>query len=189
MLGSVGVALLTLLDNFFPPVPSEVVLPMAGYLASQGRLTLVGALMAATVGSVLGAIILYSIGVKLGRSRVDRLITRIPLVQLDDLDRARAWFYRHGTGAVFFGRMVPGVRSLISIPAGIQQMPMVRFMVATTLGSLLWNIVLVGAGYVLGRQWRSVAEYSDVLNYVLIGALVLAVARFVWRRRDRLRHS
>lgn len=185
-LGSVGVALLTLLDNFFPPVPSEVVLPMAGYLSSQDRLSLVGALIASTVGSVLGAVVLYWLGQALGQARIDRAMTRIPLVRVEDLNQARDWFDRHGQGAVFFGRMVPGVRSLISIPAGAERMSRLSFIVATTLGTLLWNTALVGAGFLLGRQWRSVGTYSDYLNYGLIAALLLAIARFVWKRRERI---
>jgi membrane protein DedA with SNARE-associated domain len=186
-LGSVGVALLTLLDNFFPPVPSEVVLPLAGYLVSQDRLTLIGALVASTAGSVVGAIVLYWLGQSLGRQRLNRVMMRIPLVRLEDLDQARDWFDRHGRGAVFFGRMVPGVRSLISIPAGAERMPWPSFIVATTLGSLAWNAALVGGGYALGRQWRSIGAYSDYLNYGLIAALIIATARFVWKRRERLR--
>jgi membrane protein DedA with SNARE-associated domain len=188
-LGAVGVALLTLLDNFFPPVPSEVVLPLAGYLASQDRLTLVGALAASTFGSVAGAAVLYWLGARLGRQRMDALVTKIPLVELDDVDRARQWFDRHGTAAVFFGRMVPGVRSLISIPAGSARMSLVTFMVATTLGSLLWNLGLVGAGYLLGRQWRTAGAYSDYLNYALVAALAVVILRFVWRRRHRIGSS
>lgn len=185
-LGSVGVALLTLLDNFFPPVPSEVVLPLAGYLSSQGRLTFAGALIASTFGSVAGALVLWWAGRRLGAARVDRLLGSVPLVDQSDLDRAHDWFDQRGRAAVFLGRMVPGVRSLISLPAGYEGMPIVSFTALTTAGSLLWNLGLVGGGYLLGRQWRTIGEYSSFINYAVVAGLALALARFVWRRRDRI---
>ena len=185
-LGVAGVFLLTLLDNFFPPVPSEVVLPMAGFLASQRRITLAGALIASTLGSVVGALVLYWLGSRVGQERLNRIMTKIPLMEREDLDQARGWFERHGTPAVFFGRMVPGVRSLISIPAGSERMPLMTFTVATTLGSAVWNTGLVGAGYLLGQQWQAVGQYSEYIDYGLITALVVAIARFVWKRRDRI---
>lgn len=145
-LGEIGVGVLTLVETIFPPIPSEVVLPLAGYLSDRGRLSLAGVLVAATLGSVLGALILYGAGARLGRTRSKRMMARLPLVDASDIDRAEGWFDRHGRAAVFFGRLVPGVRSLISLPAGGARMPMAQFLAMTTAGSLLWNSLLVGAG-------------------------------------------
>lgn len=188
-LGSFGVAALTLGEVFFPPVPSELVLPMAGYLASQGRLGLVAAIIAATVGSTLGALALYWLGRALGVDRVTTLLRKIPLMEERDLDRARDWFDRHDRSSVFIGRMVPGVRSLISLPAGFQQMPVVPFTLLTALGSTLWNTALVAAGYLLGSQWKSVGTYSDWLNWAVLVAFGIAIAKFVWDRRERITAS
>jgi membrane protein DedA with SNARE-associated domain len=185
-LGAVGVGFLTLAEVFFPPAPSELVLPMAGYLASQDRLSLVAAVIAATIGSTLGALGLYWVGRRLGVDRVAAMLRRIPLMEQRDLDRARGWFDRHDRSSVLIGRMVPGVRSLISLPAGFEDMPLLQFTALTAIGSAIWNIALVTAGYLLGRQWQSVGQYSDWLNFAVIGALVLAIIKFVWTRRERI---
>ena len=186
MLGSVGVGLLTLAEVFFPPVPSELVLPMAGFLAGQGRLSLLGAVVAATIGSTLGALGLYLLAAAWGNDRVRDLLERIPLMEPGDLDRAEQWFDRHDRSSVLIGRLVPGVRSLISLPAGFRRMPLGTFVILTTLGSALWNTLLVTGGYLLGNRWRSVGQYSDWLNYAVIALLVGAVVKFVWSRRDRM---
>lgn len=185
-LGELGVAVLVLLENLFPPVPSELVLPLAGYLASRDRLDLVLVLVAATVGSVLGAIVLYEIGARTGRARVRRLVDRVPLVDVEDLDKAEAWFARHGETSVLFGRCLPVVRSLISLPAGMAGMPRWRFTVLTAVGSGTWNAAFVLAGYALGARFEQVGEYSGHLNtavYVAIAVtIVLLVVRVVRRR-------
>ena len=184
-LGAVGAGLLTLLETVFPPIPSEVVLPLAGYLAGRGDLDFVAVLVAATVGSVLGALLLYLAGLRLGRDRATALLCHLPLVDERDVLRAEQWFDRHGQTAVLAGRLVPGVRSLVSLPAGAGRMPLGRFTVLTALGSLVWNTLLVGAGALLGRQWQVVERYADVLNYVVTGAVVLLVGWFVVRRLRR----
>lgn len=181
-LGEIGVGILTFVETVFPPVPSEVVLPLAGYLAERGRLSAPLVLLAATLGSVLGALALYWLGARLGRDRSTRLIARLPLIDTEDVTRAADWFDRHGQGAVFFGRLVPGVRSLISIPAGASKMSVLRFTVLTTAGSLLWNGLLVGAGLLLGTQYELVERFADVLDYLLIGGLVLVIAFLAVRR-------
>jgi membrane protein DedA with SNARE-associated domain len=185
-LGAIGVGALTLLEVFFPPVPSELVLPMAGYLASQGRLGFVSAVIAATIGSTAGALILYWIARQLGADRVAAILRRIPLMDDEDLDRARGWFDRHDRSSVLIGRVVPGVRSLISFPAGFQRMPVLPFTVLTVLGSAVWNTALVAGGYLLGRQWRSIDQYSNWLNLAILAVLLAAVVKFVWDRRNRI---
>ena len=185
-LGAIGVGVLTLAEVFFPPIPSEVVLPMAGYLASQDRLSLPAAVISATIGSTLGALLLYWIARKLGVDRVAALLGRIPLMEQQDLDRARAWFERHDRSSVLIGRMVPGVRSLISLPAGFEGMPVVPFTLLTALGSAIWNTGLVAGGYLLGDQWQSSGRYSDWINFAVIAVLVVRVLKFVWDRRQRI---
>jgi membrane protein DedA with SNARE-associated domain len=188
-LGPIGVGLMVALENLFPPIPSEVVLPVAGYVASQGRMSLGWAIVGATLGAVLGAWLLYLIGAGLGRERIRRWLEKIPLMEVEDLDRAEAWFTRHGGTAVLIGRCVPVVRSLISVPAGIERMPMGRFLLYTTIGSAVWNSALVVAGYVLGAQWEDVGHYSDYLNYAVYAVIVVVVVHFVWTRLRRRRRT
>jgi membrane protein DedA with SNARE-associated domain len=187
-LGAVGVGLLVALENLFPPIPSEVVLPLAGFLAGQGQMPVVLVIVAATVGSVVGALLLYWAGAALGRRRLRRTADRMPLVEVEDLERAESWFDTHGGRAVLIGRLIPVVRSLISVPAGVERMPLVRFTVYTTIGSAAYNTVLVLAGYLLGSRWQDVGQYSSVINYVIYAAIAGALAVFVARRlRSRRR--
>jgi membrane protein DedA with SNARE-associated domain len=188
-LGAVGVGVLTLAEVFFPPIPSELVLPMAGFLAGQGRLSLPAAIVASTVGSTAGALALYWLAQAWGTDRVRQLLTRLPLMESDDLDRAEGWFDRHDRSSVLIGRLVPGVRSLISLPAGFRGMPLGAFVALTALGSAAWNTLLVVGGYLLGSRWRSVGRYSDWLNWAVVALLVLAIATFVWDRRGRISTS
>ncbi|KZB81995.1 DedA family protein [Amycolatopsis regifaucium] len=181
-LGGPGAAIIVGLDNLFPPIPSELVLPLAGFSASQGTFTLVEALVWTTFGSVAGAIIVYYLGMLLGRDRTRRWMAKIPLVKTADFDKTEAWFQKHGAKAVFFGRMVPIFRSLISLPAGIERMPFWRFLVLTTLGSLIWNTAFVLAGYGLGESWHLVEEYAGFFQYVVIAAVVVALTLFVVTR-------
>jgi membrane protein DedA with SNARE-associated domain len=187
-LGGPGAALLVGIDNVFPPVPSELVLPLAGFSASQGTMSLFMALFWTTLGSVAGAMLTYSLGAWLGRDRVRSLIIRTPLMKESDFDRTERWFARHGTKAVFFGRMVPLFRSLISLPAGVERMPIWQFLSLTALGSLIWNSAFVMAGYLLGTNWQVVDEYAGVFQTVVIGIVAVAIVVFVVvRLRERRR--
>ncbi|WP_083733885.1 DedA family protein [Actinomadura sp. CNU-125] len=188
-LGAPGAGLAIALENLFPPLPSEIILPLAGFTASQGKMNLIAALIWTTVGSVVGALALYGIGAIIGRDRIRRLVARLPLVKIEDLDRTEAWFAKHGAKAVFFGRMIPIFRSLISIPAGVERMPLSKFMLYTTLGSALWNTIFVMAGYGLGDQWHKVEEYvgvysKGVLAVVGVAVLVFIAFRIVKSRKD-----
>ncbi len=176
-LGAPGAGLVVALENLFPPLPSEVILPLAGFAASRGDLGLVSAIIFTTLGSLVGALALYAVGAVLGRDRTRSLATRIPLVRVDDVDKAEQWFERHGAKAVLIGRLIPGVRSLISIPAGIERMPILLFMLLTTGGSLVWNSVLITAGYFLGQQWNVVQSSVGILQW---GVLAIAVAAVGW---------
>ena len=178
-MGAVGVAALVALENLFPPLPSEVILPLTGFAAGQGVISLFSALFWTTLGSVVGAAALYWIGVLFGRERMHALWGKLPLVKPSDLERTEAWFARHGTKAVFLGRMVPIFRSLISVPAGVERMRLPVFLALTTLGSLVWNTVLVMAGYWLGDQWDAVETYVGLLSKAVLVLAVLALAAYI----------
>ena len=185
-IGPAGAGIAIALENLFPPLPSEVILPMAGLAASRGSFTLLEAILWTTLGSIVGACALYGLGAWLGVSRLRRIAAVVPLLHPEDIDRTVAWFGRHGGKAVFFGRMIPLFRSLISIPAGITRMPLWRFGLLTAAGSLIWNTVFVLAGFFLGESWPIVERYADILQYVVIAASVLAVSWFVYARTRSL---
>ena len=181
-LGAPGAGVLIALENIFPPLPSEVILPLAGFTASQGGFSLWAALLWTTVGSVVGAMVLYAIGAALGMQRTIAIAARIPLIETSDIDKTVAWFHKHGTKAVFFGRMLPVFRSLISIPAGIERMPIPIFLALTLAGSLIWNSIFVVAGYQLGENWHRVEKYAELFQDLVIGIVGLAVIYFIARR-------
>lgn len=186
-LGVLGVGLLVALENLIPPIPSEIVLAMAGYLAAEGQENVVLVGLAATAGSVVGALALYWLGRALGEDRLKRWLDRIPLVEFDDLERADRWFARYGGWAVLLGRMVPVVRSLVSIPAGADRMPLHRFLVLTTLGSGFWNSIFVGLGYTLGSRWERIDRYHSWFDRAILVCFGIAVAVWVVRKLRRRR--
>lgn len=177
--GAPGAGLAIALENLFPPLPSEVILPLAGFASATGRIDLIAALLWTTAGSVLGALALYGVGALLGRERTIAVASRLPLVKVADIERTEAWFGRHGTKAVFFGRMVPVFRSLISVPAGVERMPLPVFLGLTTLGSAIWNTVFVLAGYALGDNWEQVTRYVSLYSKVVLVVAAGAVMAFV----------
>jgi membrane protein DedA with SNARE-associated domain len=184
-IGGPGAGLAIFLENLFPPIPSEVVLPMAGFAARLGRLSLIEAVVWTTIGSVVGAWVLYGVGAWLGHDRVRTLASRIPLIDVEDIDKTTAWFGRHGTKAVFFGRMVPLFRSFISLPAGTERMNFAVFTLLTLTGSLIWNCVFIGAGYLLGANWHAIEPYTAALQYVVIAAVAGFILWFVINRVKR----
>lgn len=187
-LGSIGAGVAVAVENLFPPIPSEIILPLAGFTASRGSFALWEVLVWTTVGSVVGALALYGLGAWLGPQRLRRIVARVPLMKVSDADRAEAWFARHGSKAVFFGRMIPLFRSLISIPAGIERMPIVRFTLLTTAGSAIWNTTFVLAGYLLGENWSTVEQYADIFQLVVVTAVAIIVVTFIILRvRQRAR--
>ncbi|SCL18756.1 membrane protein DedA, SNARE-associated domain [Micromonospora nigra] len=183
--GALGVALLVALESIVPPIPSEIVLAMAGYLAGEGRFHVVVVTLAATAGSLLGALFLYWVGAALGEERLKRWLDRLPLVDRDDLERADRWFERYGRWAVFLGRMAPVVRSLVSVPAGANRMPLGEFVVLTTLGSGIWNAVLIGLGYALGTRWEQVDRYSSWFDYGIIAIFVVMIVSWAVKKIRR----
>lgn len=180
-LGAPGVGIAVAAENLFPPIPSEVILPSAGFAAASGSMGLVSAIVWATIGSVVGALALYALGAWFGRARFYSLASKIPFVKEADIERAEAWFVRRGPLAVLLGRIVPVVRSLISIPAGIERMKLLPFTLYTAIGSALWNSVLIGAGYALGANWAIVEEWISRYQLIVFGLAGIALA--VWMVR------
>lgn len=190
-LGAPGVGLMSFLEVVFPPIPSEVVLPLAGYQVQQGRIGLVAVVLFSIGGAFLGSLLLYWLGKVVGLQRAARIADRIPLMDASDVTKSAEWFHRHEGAAVFTGRFVPGVRSLISLPAGAARMGLLKFSLLTVLGSGLWNGLLIGLGMALGTQYELVESYGHYLDYAFYAAiaavLAWAVARRVRsRRRERV---
>jgi membrane protein DedA with SNARE-associated domain len=180
-LGYLGVALLVIAENLFPPIPSEIVLPFAGFVARRGDGSVVVMVIAATIGSIVGALVLYAIAAAIGPERIHRFVVRFGKwfgVKESDMVRAEEWFDRRSNAAVLVGRCVPLIRSLVSIPAGFRRMPFGRFVVLTALGSAVWNVALIGAGAALGDQWDKVGDYVGILQWIVIAGLAAVVARF-----------
>ena len=175
--GYIGVFLLITIENVFPPIPSEVILLFGGFMTTYTSMNVIGVIVASTLGSVLGAIILYYIGKILNKERLKKIITSKPgkLLRLkpEDIDKADKWFDTKGNKTVFFCRFIPVIRSLISIPAGMSEMPMKKFLIYTTLGSLIWNAALTIAGSIVGENWTSILEIMD--NYSHIAVIVLGI--------------
>ncbi|MER7965134.1 DedA family protein [Streptomyces ardesiacus] len=178
-MGAPGAGLAVALENVFPPLPSEIILPLTGFAAGQGVISLFAALFWTTLGSVVGAAVLYWIGALVGRERMYAIWAKLPLVKTSDLERTEEWFAKHGTKAVFLGRMVPIFRSLISVPAGLERMPLPTFLALTGLGTLTWNTVLVMSGYWLGDQWDKVGDYVGVISKTVLVMVVLALAFYI----------
>ncbi len=182
-LGYLGVALLVVLENVFPPIPSEIVLPFAGFVAQRGSDSVVLMILAATVGSVIGALIMYWIAAIIGDERLHAFTRRFgKWVQIReaDLTRAEEWFDRHAMSAVLVGRCVPLIRSVVSIPAGFRRMKLIPYIAYTFLGSLVWNIALVGAGAVLGENWERVEPVVATFQWIVIVVILAGLARVAY---------
>lgn len=181
-IGGPGVAIAVASENLFPPIPSELILPLAGFTASQAdaNMTVLGAIIWATIGSLVGATILYFLGYAIGRERIRAIVLRMPLVKITDLDRTEAWYLKHQTKTVFFGRMIPIFRSLISIPAGVERMKFWLFLLYTAAGSLIWNTALIVAGYQLGSRWDEVEKYVGAFQKLVIVFVIVALAWIGW---------
>lgn len=189
-MGEWGVGLFTLAETVIPPIPSEVILPLAGFLTRQGTMSLVLVFVTSTLGAYAGALLLYWLGARLGLERAISGLSRLPLVDREDFEKAADWFQRHGRSAVFFGRFFPGVRSLISVPAGAGKMNLATFSIFTIAGSGLWNALLIGLGVLLGAQYHLIDQYSKYLNYAVYAGVAATVAwllvRAYRRKRERV---
>lgn len=184
-LGLIGVALMMFLENVFPPIPSELIMPAAGFAAAIGELSLVSVIIAGTIGSVLGALPLYYLGSRLDEAKLIRLTERYGkylLITPKDIASAQAWFDRHGKTVVFFGRMIPAIRSLISIPAGMARMSLLPFLALTAMGSMIWSALLAYAGYVLGANYEKVGVYIESVSHYVMMLMVLIFGFMLYRR-------
>ncbi len=184
--GYAGIAILVMMGNMHLPVPTEITLPLAGFLVAQGRFSFILALIWTTAAAVASSLILYVPGRLLSEEQLRRFIRRFGrfvLVHESDLDRSRKLFEQHGGKAILIGRLIPGVGTLVSVPAGLYRMPILGwFMVWTILDSVIWNGLLIGLGWALGAEWMLVEEYARPIEYGLLVALVLGILWFLWRR-------
>ena len=172
--GYLGIVLLTFVETIFPPLPSELFMPMAGYVAARGELSLFGVIASGTLGSLAGAWFWYAVGRAIGLDRARDLAARHGrwlTLHPHDIDRANTWFARYGGAVVLLGRMVPGIRSVVSMPAGIAHMPVGRFLAFSVLGTVIWTSLLMGAGYMLGAEYGRVAVWADPVSKVVIFGL------------------
>lgn len=191
-IGLVGVAVLVALENVFPPIPSELILLLTGFNVSEGRFDFVSATISATIGSVVGAYFLYAIGRLVDEKRLEKLLAGVGKylgLKKSDVHKGFQWFERHGTAVVLFGRLIPVVRSVVSIPAGAEKMPVLRFTLLTAAGSIVWNLVWVAIGWGLGDQWEKAGTWGDYLQYGVIATILVGLAVIVVRARRRNRSA
>lgn len=182
-LGGVGIAIISGLDAMISIVPADLVMPLVGFSASLGAINLFTAIAWATMGTLTGATAMYALGAALGRDRTRAMLVKIPGCRPKHIDRSEAWFQRHGAKSVLFGRLLPGIRPLVSLPAGIERMYLPKFLALTAIGSLMWNSILLIAGYVLGSNWHLVSDIAGMLIYLIIAAAIAAAVYFVAKRR------
>ena len=193
--GYLGILLLIMIENVFPPIPSEVILCFGGFMTTKSNLTILGVIMASTIGSILGAIILYFIGKLLNKERLIKIVSgkigKILRLKKKDIEIADKWFDTKGAITVFFCRFIPIVRSLISIPAGMSEMPFAKFLVLTTLGTTIWNTVLTVLGSIMGKKWTVVTEiidkYATIVLILLVIAFVVGIFYF-YQKRNKKKH-
>ncbi len=190
-LGYLGIGLLMFLENLFPPIPSELIMPLAGYTATfaDTKIQVIPAIAAGVIGTILGAIPWYYAGLLLGQQRLQLLADRYGKwigISSEDIQKSTQWFQKHGAKAVLFGRLVPGIRTLISIPAGISKMPLIPFFIYSTIGTIVWVTLLTYAGYFLGKNYKLVEDYIDVITKVVVFGVLMAIAAFIgyrlWKR-------
>lgn len=191
-LGYVGIALIMCIEMVFPPIPSELVMPFAGFSAAQGQMSLIGVILAGSVGSTTGATIIYMLTHHIPDATIYRFVHKYGKwvgITEKDVKRADKWFDDHANKAVFFGRMVPGIRSAISIPAGLSKMPLMPFLIYTSAGSLIWTTFLALVGYFLGDQYEVIIQILDTTKYVIVGAITLTAVGFIAYRLTKKRRK
>ncbi|PTL06414.1 DedA family protein [Staphylococcus gallinarum] len=179
-----GIAFLIFLENVFPPIPSEIILTFGGFMTTKSDLSFLGVTITSTIGSVLGAIVLYGIGAWIGERNLYRFVNRygkILRVKTQDLDKTIGWFEKYGYWTIFFCRFVPLLRSLISIPAGLTRMNMPLFIIFTTIGTLIWNIVLIYLGQAVGGNWHTIVHYMDIYSRIIYIILAILIIFVIWK--------
>ena len=189
-MGYVGIAFLMFLENLFPPIPSELIMPLAGFTAraTPEKLNIIGVFCSGVVGSVLGALVWYYPGQILGENRLKKLADNYGkwlTISSKDISKAKQWFEKQGGKAVFFGRLVPGIRTLISVPAGIANMPLLPFLGYTTIGSAAWVGLLTYAGYLLGSQYELVDKYLAPVSKIVLVILVIGFIFWIVKRKRK----
>ncbi len=185
--GYIGIILLIALESVFAPIPSELILPMTGFLVSKGELSHIGAILSATLGSIIGALVLYYLSRKLGEKRVISASEKYGKwlgISKSDVKKSMGWFEKYGTKVVLFGRVIPTLRSIVSVPAGITEMDIKKFILYTGIGSAIWNTALISIGWSLGENWKQVQQYTKYVEYIVI-ALIIGVMIFLFGRRKR----
>lgn len=188
IVGYPGIAFLTFVENVFPPIPSEVIIPYAGYFITDSSLTLTGVIISGSLGSLLGAYPLYYLGKIISEDDLKNFLDRYGrwlMVLPSDIDKASAWFEKRGHHAVFIARLVPGLRSLISIPAGFAEMNLMRFTILTLSGTALWTALLAWAGMQLGSRYSVIGDYLDPITYVIFGGVLIGYLLYVYKHRVR----
>jgi len=189
--GYLGIFLMMMIENLFPPIPSEIILPFGGFMTTYTNLSVVGVIITATTGSVIGAIILYGIGMLIDVPRLEKIVDRfghLLRIKKEDIYKADAWFVKYGYWTVLFCRMIPLIRSLISIPAGMSKMTFWLFLLFTIIGTVAWNVILVSIGAILGESWQDILGFMDVYSaviYFFIGlGVVLLLILYIRKRRS-----
>ncbi|MFE8703565.1 DedA family protein [Cytobacillus sp. FJAT-54145] len=180
--GYIGIFLMMALENLFPPIPSEIILPFGGFLTTYSDLTVVGVILSATAGSLAGAVALFGVGLLLDVERLEKIIDRwghILRVKKEDIHKADSWFDKYGYWTVLFCRMIPLIRSLISIPAGMSNMKFFLFITFTTIGTFIWNIILVSLGAMLGESWEEIEHFIGVYSNITYAVLAIGFALFI----------
>jgi membrane protein DedA with SNARE-associated domain len=184
-LGYWGIGLLMFLENLFPPIPSELIMPLAGFTVAQGKMNFGVAVFAGTVGTMVGTYVWYYLGRVVNHHRLQAWTDRYGKwirVTAQDIDRVNNWFNKHGSKAVFFGRMVPGVRTLISLPAGINNMPVTTFTIYSTIGTLIWTLALTAAGFLLGENYASIEQYIAPISKLVLFGLIGLIAYVIFKK-------
>jgi membrane protein DedA with SNARE-associated domain len=184
-LGYLGIALLMMLENVFPPIPSEVIMPLAGFTVQQGKLDMVFVILAGTAGSVLGTLPWYYLGKLMGEKRLRQWIDKYGkwlTISSSDIDKSKLWFRKNGAAVVFFGRLIPGIRTYISIPAGFQEMSLLPYLLYSTIGTLLWIGLLSYAGFALGQNYHQVKQYLGPVSGIVLTLLFIGGGIWFFRR-------
>ncbi|WP_214698774.1 MULTISPECIES: DedA family protein [unclassified Exiguobacterium] len=185
--GYIGIAFMIFIENVFPPIPSEVVLLFGGFFAVKTNLSIILVVVASTTGAILGAILLYGIGLLFDVEQIEKWTKRYGKwlrLDIEDVKKADAWFDRYGGWMVFFGRLMPVVRSLISIPAGMSNMPFLKFLLLSTVGTAIWNTILILIGMKVGENWKEILTYLDAYSYTIYGLLLIGMVGYlIWRKK------
>ncbi|WP_066378679.1 MULTISPECIES: DedA family protein [unclassified Anabaena] len=187
-MGYLGIAFLMLLENIFPPIPSELIMPLAGFTVQQGKLSLPWVILAGTIGSIIGALPWYYLGKLVSEQRLRRWVNQYGkwlTLSGDDLDKSKRWFRNYGGAVVFFGRLIPGIRTYISIPAGLEEMSLIPFLLYSTFGTVLWVGLLSYAGYILGQNYQIVKQYLSPISLVVLVIIIISFGLWLWQRQQK----